>query len=161
MHNQSFRPEDSIEILVSTYENKLYRTAIALMKNKADAEEVVQESFIKLFAAQQAFHSLEHEEAWLMRVTINLCKSRLHSSWWKKTVPLLDTYPAQSAQQSTLVEAVMALPSKYRMVIHLFYYEGYSTKEIAVISGQKESTVRSMLTRARQKLKDILQEDEL
>ena len=95
-----------------------------------------------------------------MRVTVNMCKSRLRSHWWKKTVPLLDTHPAQTDEQGDLIRAVVALPMKYRIVIHLFYYEGYSTREIAEIAGQKESTVRQQLTRARRMLKEFLQEGE-
>jgi RNA polymerase sigma-70 factor (ECF subfamily) len=75
-------------------------------------------------------------------------------------VPLLDSYPASEPEQRELLEQIMALPSKYRTIIHLFYYEGYSTKDISGITGQKESTVRSHLTRARQKLKSVLKEDD-
>jgi RNA polymerase sigma-70 factor (ECF subfamily) len=75
-------------------------------------------------------------------------------------MPLLDSYPAAQPKQQELVEQIMTLPSKYRTVIHLFYYEGYSIKDISMLTGQKEATVRSHLTRARQKLKLILKEDD-
>jgi RNA polymerase sigma-70 factor (ECF subfamily) len=90
---------------------------------------------------------------------VNLCNSRLRSPWRRRTEPLLDTYPASEPEQHELIEQTMKLPPKYRTVIHLFYYEGYSIKEISRLTGQKESTVRSSLTRARQKLKSVLKED--
>ena len=163
MNNQSDRPVDlvektnKIEEIIKRNENKLFRTAVAIMGNKSDAEDVVQDVFVKLFEKRLEFESSEHETAWLIRVAVNLCKSRLRSHWHKKTVPLLETYPAQTNEQQEILETVLSLPSKYRTVIHLFYYGGYSTKEIAEITKQKESTVREQLTRARRMLKDFLE----
>lgn len=156
MQNQSDRPVDWMEEAVRRHEDRLFRTALAIMGGKAEAEDVVQDVFVKLLEKQPHFESPEHETAWLIRVTVNLCKSRLRSPWRKKTVPLLDTYPAQTDEQLHVLETVASLPSKYRIVIHLFYYEGYSTKEMAEITRQKESTVREQLTRARRLLKDFL-----
>ena len=157
MKNQSNRPVDWMEEIVNRNEDKLFRTAIAIMGGKADAEDILQDVFVKLFEKQPHFESAEHETAWLIRVAVNLCKSRLRSHWWKKTVPLLETYPAQTDEQQNIIETVISLPSKYRIVIHLFYYEGYSTKEIAEITKQKDSTVREQLTRARRMLKVFLE----
>jgi RNA polymerase sigma-70 factor (ECF subfamily) len=148
---------EKAEETVKRNEDKLFRTALAIMGNKTDAEDIVQDVFVKLFEKQPNFESSEHETAWLIRVTVNLCKSRLRSHWYKKTVPLLDTFPAQTNEQQEIIETVLSLPSKYRIVIHLFYYEGYSTKEIAEIAKQKESTVREQLTRARRLLKIYLE----
>lgn len=148
-----------MEEFVLKHENKLYRTALAIMKNKADAEDIVQEVFVKVMEKGPVFESQEHETAWLIRVTVNLCKSRLRLGWWKKTIPLFESYPAKTNEQHHLMETILSLPAKYRIVIHLFYYEGYTTREIAKITKQKESTVRSLLFRARQKLKIILKED--
>ena len=145
------------DAVITKHENKLFRTALAILGNKADAEDIVQDAFIKLFEKQQNFESAEHEAAWLIRVTVNLCKNRLRSYWWRRTVPLLDTYPAQNDDQLEMMQIILTLPSKYRGVIHLFYYEGYSTKEIAEITDQNESTVRQQLTRARRMLKDFLE----
>jgi len=102
----------------------------------------------------------KHEKAWLIMVTVNLCNSRLRSPWRKRREPLLDSYPAAEPEQRELLEHVLSLPPKYRAVIHLFYYEGYPVKDIAELTGQKESTIRSLLTRARQKLKSDLKEDD-
>ena len=157
VNDRSNRPVDQMEEIVKRNEDKLFRTAVAVMGGKADAEDAVQDVFIKLLEKQPHFESPEHETAWLIRVTVNLCRSRLRTHWWKKTVPLLDVYPAQTDEQQSIMETVIALPSKYRAVIHLFYYEGYSTKEIAEITGQKESTVREQLTRARRMLKKFME----
>ena len=157
MSNQSNRPVDLTEESVKRNEDKLYRAAIAIIGGKAEAEDIVQDVFLKLFEKHPNFESTEHETAWLIRVTVNLCKSRLRSHWWKKTVPLLDSYPAKTNEKQSLMETVLSLPAKYRIVVHLFYYEGYSTKEIAGIMGRKESTVREQLTRARRMLKKFLE----
>ena len=149
---------DWIENFVQRHENKVYRTAIAIMMNKADAEDIMQDVFLKVIEGKAPeFESTEHETAWLTRVTVNLCRSRLRLHWRKKSEPLLDIYPAQENEQQDLIETIQSLPPKYRIVIYLFYYEGYSTKEIAEINGHNESTVRSTLTRARHKLKDFLE----
>ena len=157
MQTQSNRPVDWIEEKVYQYEDKLLRTALAVVGNNADAEDVVQEVFVKLYQKQPNFESSDHEAAWLIRVAVNLCKNHLRSTWWKKVVPLLDTHPAPEAEQRDTMQAVLALPAKYRVVIHLYYYEGYSAKKIAEITQQKESTVRQLLTRARRKLKGLLE----
>jgi len=155
---KSCRPED-FEAFVTKHENRLYRTALAVMGNKPDADDVVQEVFLRAYEKAPVFESEEHEKAWLIRVTVNLCNSRLRSPWRKRTEPLLESYPAAEPEQHELLEHVLSLPPKYRAVIHLFYYEGYPVKDIAEFIGQKESTVRSLLTRARQKLKSDLKED--
>jgi RNA polymerase sigma-70 factor (ECF subfamily) len=117
----------------------------------------VQDVFVKLIEKPPHFESAKHETAWLIRVTVNLCKNVLRSPWWKKTVPLLESYPAETNEQEELMQVVLSLPAKYRTVIHLFYYEGYATREIAEITEEKESTVRQHLTRARHMLKDFLE----
>ncbi len=159
MTKKSDRPED-FESFVIKHENRLYRTALSIMGNVADAEDVVQEAFIKAHERASEFQSDVHEKAWLMRVTVNLCNSRLRSPWRKRTVTLTESLPAKTPEQRELLESVMSLSPKYRTVIHLFYYEGYATREIAELTGQRESTVRSLLTRARQKLGSVLKEDE-
>lgn len=159
MAYKSCRPED-FEAFVTKHENTLYRTALAVMGNVSDAEDVVQEAFLRAYEKAPEFQSEEHEKAWLIRVTVNLCNSRLRSPWRKRRLPLLNSYPASEPEQHELLEQIMALEPKYRTVIHLFYYEGYSVKDISELTGQKEATVRSHLTRARQKLKLVLKEDD-
>ncbi|MCL2816890.1 MAG: RNA polymerase sigma factor [Clostridiales bacterium] len=156
MRTQSDRPADHVEELVQRHENRIYRAAVAIMGSHADAEDVMQDVFLKVMEKAPAFQSEGHEAAWLTKVTVNLCRSRLRSPWRKKREPLLDTYPAQDEEQRSLMETVLSLPPKYRAVIYLFYYEGRSTKEIAELIGQKEPTVRSLLTRARHMLRACL-----
>jgi len=156
VENQSSRPVDWVVEIVKRQENKLFRTAVVIMKNKANAEDILQDVFIKLMEKSPRFESHAHETAWLMKVTVNLCKSRLRSYWWKKIIPLLDTYPAQTDEQQSLTQTILSLPAKYRIIINLYYYQGYSVKEIAEITERKESTVRKDLTRARRMLKDFL-----
>lgn len=159
MAYKSCRPED-FEAFVTKHENTLYRTVLAVMGNVSDAEDVVQEAFLRAYEKAPEFQSEEHEKAWLIRVTVNLCNSRLRSPWRKRRLPLLNSYPASEPEQHELLEHIVALEPKYRTVIHLFYYEGYSVKDISELTGQKEATVRSHLTRARQKLKLVLKEDD-
>lgn len=159
MAAQPNRPVDMREAAFTKHGNRLYRTAIAILGSKAEAEDVVHDVFIKLFENPKDFASPDHEIAWLIKVTVNLCKNRLRSYWWRRTEPLLDTYPAKCDNQLGVIQAVLALPVKYRGVIHLYYYEGYSTKEISEITEQKESTVRQQLTRARRLLKDYLEDE--
>ena len=149
------------DIIKRNYE-KMLLTAIAITHSKSDAEDAVQSSFVKLLEKRPKFDSEQHETAWLITVTKNLCKSQLRK---KKTAELTDSmllqaYPAESAEQHELIETVMSLPVKYRAVIHLYYYEGYSTKEIAAITKQRDGTVREQLTRARRMLKKYLLEGE-
>jgi RNA polymerase sigma-70 factor (ECF subfamily) len=159
MAHQFARPED-FEALVTKHENRLYRTALAITGNKSDAEDLVQEAFIRAYEKAPDFQSEEHEKAWLIRVTVNLCHSLMRSPWRRRIIPLLDSYPAAEPGQDGLLDEIMRLQAKYRTVLHLFYYEGYSVRDISQLTGQKESTIRSQLTRARQKLKIRLQEEE-
>ncbi|NMB33556.1 MAG: RNA polymerase sigma factor [Clostridium sp.] len=158
MAYKSYRPKD-FEMVVVRHENRLYRIALSITGNISDADDIVQEAFLRAYEKAPEFESGEHEKAWLIRVTINLCKSRLRSPWHRRIVPLLDSYPASEPEQHELMEQIMELPRKYRTVIHLYYYEGYSIKDISGLTGQRNSTVRSQLTRARQKLKSFLKEE--
>ena len=138
----------------------LLRIAMTRLSSPADAEDVVQEVFLKLLTTRPHFRDLEHEKAWLLRVAINLSKNKLNSAWFKRTDTLEESYPCADLDSNLAFvwDAVRALPSKYREPIHLFYHEGYSTAEIARILGQKESTVRSLLHRGRSMLKETLKE---
>lgn len=158
MAYRSCRPED-FDAFVARNENRLFRAALSMTGNASDAEDILQEVFLRAYEKAPEFTSGEHEKAWLMKVTINLCKSRLRSPWHKRRVAMLESYPATEPEQHELMEQVMSLPSKYRSVIHLYYYEGYSVKDISELTGQRESTVRSHLTRARQRLRSFLKEE--
>ena len=115
---------------------------------------------MKCLEKHPVFENGEHARAWLLRVAVNRCKSRLRSPWRRLRAPLLESYPAPEPQQRAAAEAVLRLSPKERAVVHLHYYEGYKTAEIAALTGEPEGTVRSRLSRARAHLKDILKEEE-
>lgn len=154
---KSSRPVDW-EQLVTTHENRLYRAALAILGSPQEAEDAVQDAFIKYL--EKAPKELEHPGAWLMRVLVNGCKSRLRAPG-RRNLPLLEELSAPGPEEREELEELFSLPPKDRAVIHLFHYEGYSTAEIAAITGEKEGTVRSRLSRARGKLKKLLEEDAL
>lgn len=155
----SNRPVDW-EQLVTDNENRLYRAALAILGDSAEAEDAVQDTFLKYLEKQPQLESGEHERAWLMRVTVNGCKTRLRSPWRKRHAPLTEALPAAGPEEKQEVEELMKLPCKDRLAIHLFYYEGYATGEIAHITGEAESTIRSRLSRARKKLRVLVEEQE-
>lgn len=149
--------------VVDTYANNIYRVALNYCRNRSDAEDVVQNVFLKLFETDTTFRDEEHIKRWLIRVTINKAKD-LCSSVWKKRIVPIDAHDSMSYQQfataesSDLYDAVMRLSDKYRIIIHLYYYEDYAVKEIAEILGIKETTIQTRLMRARKKLKMELKE---
>ena len=155
MEIQSFRTDDCVDEVIDKYSNMVYRLALAQMKNKQDAEDVFQEVFIRYISKLRTFESEEHRKAWLIRVTINRSRS-LWAAWFRKTEPLDDSLVAETSVEDDLSEYLALLPQKYRPVIHLFYYEDLSIKQISEILDAKESTVRTWLTRARSILGDKL-----
>ena len=134
------------------HSDMVYRLAVARVKNKYDADDILQEVFLRFIKVKDKVENDEHLKALLIRITINCSKSLLMSSWFKRTEPLSETLSVSDKEIDTL-DAVLRLPQKYRTVIHLHYYMGYSTDEIAAILKSKPSTVKSQLHRARQKLK--------
>ena len=147
---------DRLEELIRAHQDTLYRTALAILGDPQEAEDAVQDAFLRCWEKAPEFESGEHAKAWLLRVTVNGCKSRLRAPWRRRTAPLLDTYPAAEPEEREVLEAVQALPPRDRAVVHLYYCEGYQTAEIAAMTGQREGTVRSRLSRARAKLRDLL-----
>lgn len=142
------------EALVTQEENRLYRTALAILGDPGEAQDAVQEAFLTLL--EKGPPDLEVPGAWLMRVLVNGCKSRLRLRWRRPTVPLWDELPAPSPQEREELEELYALPPQDRAVIHLHYYEGYSTQEIAQLLRCRPGTVRSRLSRARERLRRLL-----
>ena len=144
----SLRTDDCIDEVVDKYSNMVYRLALAHMKTKHDAEDVFQDVFLRYISKPRAFESEEHRKAWLIRVTINRCRS-LWSAWFRKTETLDEAMVFETEEENDLFGYLTLLPQKYRSVIHLFYYEDLSVKQISEILNAKESTVRAWLTRAR------------
>ena len=154
----SNRPVDW-ERLITENENRLYRAALAILGDAAEAEDTVQETFMKYLEKRPRLESPEHERNWLMRVTVNACKTRLRSPW-RRNIPLDEALTMAAPEERAEVEELMSLPPKDRLVIHLYYYEGYKTAEIAQITGEREGTVRSRMSRARVKLRTLLADEE-
>ena len=148
-----------LEELVEQHEHTLFRAALAILGDVHEAEDAVQDTFLRYLEKRPEFRDENHEKAWLLKVTANLCKSALRSKKRHPTVELLDVYPAPDGDTGELVEAVFSLPANQRAAVHRFYYEGYSTGEIAAILGQRPGTVRSHLSRARETLRQKLKGD--
>lgn len=147
------------EQILNTYGNSILRYAYSYLHNMSDAEEVLQDTLVKFLQTAPAFETAQHEKAWLMRVAGNLSKNRLDYNKIRMTDELSEELSADGREELSFVwDAVKALPDKLRAVIHLFYYEGYSTAEIARLLERNEATVRSDLHRGRAKLKETLRE---
>lgn len=151
-----------VQELIERYQNNLFVAAFQICRNQEDAEDVVQDTFIQYHATQKQYENEEHIRAWLLRVAINKAKNVNLTFWHRKKQPLeeyIETLTFESEKSGELFETVLGLPEKYRIVIHLFYYEEYSVQEIAKVLKLSESNVKVRLLRGRQMLKDALKED--
>ena len=147
------------ERILNLYENDILRMAYSYLHNMEDAEDVVQETVISYW--QKAPENMEpaKEKAWLLKVAANRSKNKIRNKKLRKTDEFSETLIHEEREDLSFVwEAVKTLPVKYREVIHLFYYEGYSARDIAKILSRNESSVRSDLRRGRERLKKILKE---
>lgn len=144
----------SIDEIVNLYGDNIYRLAFSRTKSLTDGEDIVQEVFLKLMDSDKNFHSDEHLKAWLLRVTINKSKNLLNTAWFRKTTNLEENLVFLIEEKSEVYKYVLELPTKYRVVIHLFYYEDLKTEDIAEILNIKHGTIRSQLTRARELLRE-------
>lgn len=151
---------DSNEDLVQRHGDTVYRLAYARLHSTHDADDVFQEVFLRCFCRAPVFETTAHERAWLVRVTINCCKSLWSAPWRQRIVPLTEELAFSAPEETGLNEAMAALSPLYRTVLHLFYYEGYTAEEIARLLHRRPATVRSQLARARAKLGEALKGDE-
>ena len=151
------REGEGLEAWLDQYGDQLLRLCTLYLKDVHLAEDAVQDAFVRYL--EKAPENLENSSAWLTRVLVNGCKSRLRLAW-RRVGPLPDTLPAPALEERAELEELFSLPPEDRTVIHLFYYAGYSTREIAHMTGQRPGTVRSRLTRARQRLKKLLESEE-
>ncbi|MDE6314141.1 MAG: sigma-70 family RNA polymerase sigma factor [Lachnospiraceae bacterium] len=147
------------EEIIRRNSDMVYKCAFSMLKNQMDAEDIHQEVFLKYIKKEITFECKEHEKAWFLRVTVNSCKNHWKRAWNRRVSSFSTeqepSYEMSNPQENELLELVGRLPRKYRMVIHLFYYEELSIEEISKITGGKPSTVRTWLTRARGKLKEM------
>ena len=154
------RSEEEANRAVDLYGDTVRRICMIHLKNKADTEDIFQNVFLKYVLRTAPFDSPEHEKAWIIRVTANACKDLLKSFFRSRTVSLdvlIETPREMPEDHSDILEAVLALPEKYKDPIYLHYYEGYTAGEIGRILGKNTNTVYTLLTRARQMLKTRLE----
>lgn len=150
-----------VDTLVQRYHQNLYAAAYSVCANREDAEEAAQDAFIQYHLSKKEFANEEHIRAWLIRVAINKAKNAAKSFWRRHRVTLEEQMQGmafESDVDSQVFEAAMRLPDNYRPVVHLFYYEDYSVREIAGILGLSEANVKTRLSRARAMLRDTLKE---
>ena len=156
---QQTQKMQTVEQALNRYGNAILRLAYSYLHNMSDAEDILQDTLIKYMQTSPAFVSEAHEKAWLLRVAANLSKNKIAYNKIRETDELEETLVSQEREDLSFVwEAVKQLPEKYREVIHLYYQEGYQTKELSKILNRKESSIRSDLKRGRDKLKEILKE---
>ena len=147
--------------LARQYGPAVFRLAYARTGSRADAEDVMQEVFVRLLKARPDFTGREHAKAWLLRVAANCANDLFRAPWRRREEPLSETLSApEGPEPGGVVEAVLALPPKYRTAVHLYYYEDLSVAEIAAILGKSEGAVESRLFRARTLLREWMKEDE-
>lgn len=151
-----FCPASELEEVMDRYGTMVFRLAYSYTRSRSDAQDLCQEVFLRYYCRRPIFASEEHRRAWLLRVTVNRCKSLLGSWWHRRTVPLDDRIPMPEPEALDLDEALRQLPEKDRLIIHLFYYEECSTRQIAQLTHSTEGAVRTRLTRARHRLGEIL-----
>lgn len=147
------------ERLLGEYGNSILRLAYSYLHHMSDAEDVLQDTIIQYIKSSPSFESTTHEKAWLMRVAINISKNKIAYKKKRETLELDENLFVEEEKDLKFVwDAVKSLPSKYSEVIHLFYYEGYTTVQIAEMLSKNEATVRSLLYRGRGQLKVMLKE---
>ena len=157
----SFGTDESVRRAVTAYSRMLLRLAMTRLPSSADAEDVVQEVFLKLLTARPQFRDAEHEKAWLIRATLHRACDMARSAE-RRNLPLeaAEAVPGgELPEPSPVLSAVRALPAKYSAVIHLYYYEGYSIKEISQLLHLPVPTVGTRLSRGRERLRELLKED--
>ena len=136
----------------------IYQICYMYLKNKHDAEDATQNTFIKLYNKNIEFESEQHTTAWLIVTASNICKNNL-KYWFRSKTTTLDIDIKEDTKEDNILELILQLPEKYKLTLYLYYYLGYKTKEISQILGINESTVRSHLSRGRDSLKNIIKEE--
>lgn len=151
MKEASFLSANKTEAAVRTYGNMLYRLCLVMLGSESDAEDAVQETFIRYFQKAPSFADAEHEKAWLLKVAANQCRDRLRAR--KRVTPVAEVAAqAEVLSDGAVLEALMTLPEKFRLVLILHYVEGYGVEEIAGIIGKTPSAVKMRLQKGRRLL---------
>ena len=162
MEHPSARPADAIERIIHVYGTPLYRLCLVMLGNESDAEDAVQETFIRFLQKAPRFEDDEHQKAWLITVAANRCRDLLRA---RKRQGQIDPGLVQEVRaevpDSGILEALMTLPEKFRLVLVLHYVEGYRVEEIARIVGRTPSAVKMRLQKGRRLLKEAYQKEDL
>ena len=158
MSLKAFNSYEDVNRIIEKYSTMVYKLAFARTRNEIDAEDIFQEVFLRYVKKKPVFESDEHEKAWFIRVTIN-CSKTLWKNIFKHNEILKEeiVFEEKTEEEALLEEHLLKLPTDYRIVIHLFYYEDMKTSDIAKVLNKKESTIRMQLTRARRLLKDFME----
>lgn len=155
--------ESRFAALAEKYMDMVYRIALNALGSVADAEDVTQNVMVRLYRADPDFESEEHAKRWLIRVAVNESKRLVGLPWKKRETSLEEALNAASVEadgiQKDLVRKIAQLQPKYRVPMYLYYFEGYSIKEIAELTGSKTSTLQTRLARGREKLREVLEEE--
>lgn len=155
MYNSLLRTNKEIVDIYNRHFDTIYRVCYLYMKNKNDTEDMVQETFLKLYKTTKVFESIEHEKAFLIVVASNLCKNNI-KRFFNRFTGINNIELTDNNKKDETLELVLNLPTKYKTVIYLYYYDGYSTLEIAKMLNINESTIRSQLHYGRKLLKEII-----
>lgn len=147
------------EDIIRKYSSTVYKIAYSMTSNKADSDDIYQNVFLRYIRKKPCFNDENHEKAWFIKVTLNCAKSFLTQAWNKRTEALSEDMQYQAGEENNLDFAIKQLPPNCRTIIYLYYYEGYSTKEIAGIMEMNDNAVRTSLSRSRNKLKNILEKE--
>ena len=152
-----------MEDIIEKYSDMVLRLALNQTRNRANADDIYQEVFLRLLKNTDKIKNEEHLKAWLIRVTINCSRTMLSSYWNKNVISLREaaSLETQPFEEDFVYNAVLKLPKKYRTAVHLYYYEGYSVKETAKIMRQSESATKTQLKRARDRLRPLLEKEGL
>ncbi len=149
--------EDYINHIYDTYSNTILKISYTYLKSTQLSEDILQEVILKIIKKKIKIDDKAKEKYWIIRVTINMCKDYLKSSWYRKNVELDDNLPYLPKEQSDILSEVLRLPEKYKTVIYLYYYEEYSIKEISKILKSNESTIGTRLSRGKKILENKLE----
>ncbi|MCI8608793.1 MAG: sigma-70 family RNA polymerase sigma factor [Firmicutes bacterium] len=159
----TFVQDESIETIIQRYKGTIYSVALSYTKSRDDADDIFQEVFLIFFRMQPVFNDEEHRKAWLIRTAINCAKRVVDSTYRKRTVPLdemeEDSFQFQTKEENAVYVALQALPEKYRIVLHLFYFEDLPIEQISKMLDIKPSTVKVQLMRGREMMKEKLKEE--
>ena len=162
MNNPSVRPAEDVETIIERYGDLLYRLCILMLKNESDAEDVIQETLIKFYRKAPVFEIADHEKAWLIRVATNECRDLLR---FRVRHPLAEVeqimVASEDSTDSGILEALASLPEKYKLVLALYYVEGYKVEDIAKIIGRTSSAVKMRLQKGRRLLEKVYREEYL